>query len=301
MRIAVTGHLGTIGKPLVKALRHQGHEVIGIDYRHNADGLRADIGDYRQISDALKMADAKVVYHLAAEFGRYNGEDYTEQLWRTNCTGTKNMLRVQRDLGFKMIFASSSEVYGERKDQLLHEYLDLSPFFLSNDYAISKLVNEGQIQNARKQWGNQVMTLRFFNAYGPGEFYHAYRSVVCLFAYRALKGIPYNVYEGYYRVFQYVDDLIATLVSATPNFKDGMTANVAGTEYCSVRQLHEEICKWEPQAERLATFLPEEAHNVVSKRPAIEIAQRVLGHNPRVTLAEGVPQTLDWLRHVYQL
>jgi dTDP-glucose 4,6-dehydratase len=300
MKIAVTGHLGTIGRPLVAALRAVGHEVVGIDWRHDADGVRADIADYRQLEAAVPR-DIDLMYHLAAEFGRHNGEDFTEQLWRTNATGTKNVLRLQRSGGFKLVFASSSEVYGERKTELLHEFMDLSPFFLSNDYAISKLVNEGQIQNARTQWGNQVMTLRFFNAYGPGEFYHAYRSVVCLFAYRALKGIPYDVYEGYYRVFQYVDDLVNTLVSAATNFQDGVTANVAGTEFCSVEHLHREICKHVPGAFNLARFLPEEKHNVVSKRPSIEIARTVLGHEPRVTLAEGVPETIDWLRSVYKL
>lgn len=302
MKIAVTGHLGTIGRPLVAALRGAGHEVVGIDWRHDADGVRADIADYRQLEAAVPH-DVELVYHLAAEFGRHNGEDFTEQLWRTNATGTKNVLRLQKDLGFKLIFASSSEVYGERKDELLHEYMDLSPFRLTNDYAISKLVNEGQIQNARQQWGNQVMTLRFFNAYGPGEFYHAYRSVVCLFAYRALKGLPYTVYEGYHRVFQYVDDLVMTLVKASFAFKDGVTANVAGTEFCSVRHLHNVISDHLglPRLRAEVLFLPEEKHNVVSKRPSIEIAQRVLGHNPCVTLHNGVPMTIDWLRSVYKL
>jgi dTDP-glucose 4,6-dehydratase len=300
MKIAVTGHLGTIGQPLVKALRAEGHEVHGIDLRHSHDGVRADIADYRQLELAMP-AGTELVYHLAAEFGRHNGEDYNSQLWNSNAVGTKNVLQLQRTRKFKLIFASSSEVYGERRDTLLHEFLDLSPFFLSNDYAISKLVNEGQIQNARTQWGNRVMTLRFFNAYGPGEFYHAYRSVVCLFAYRALKGIPYDVYEGYYRVFQYIDDLVATLVRGATQFQDGVTVNVAGTEYCSVRSLHETICEYVPAAKNLARFLPEEAHNVVSKRPSIEIAERVLGHDPKITLAQGVPRTLEWLRKTYGL
>jgi len=300
MKIAVTGHLGTIGRPLVSALRAAGHEVVGIDLRHDADGVRADIANFQQLARAVPRG-IDLMYHLAAEFGRHNGEDYNQQLWQTNAIGTKNVLRLQEVRGFKLIFASSSEVYGERKDTLLTEDLPLSPFYLSNDYAISKLVNEGQIHNARQQWGNQVMTLRFFNAYGPGEHYHAYRSVVCLFAYRALKGIPYDVYEGYHRVFQYVDDLVATLVRAADRFHDGLTINVGGEEYCSVRQLHEEICKYVPQAASLARFLPEEKHNVVNKRPCIARALTILGHDPTTRLKVGVPKTIDWLRQTYGL
>jgi dTDP-glucose 4,6-dehydratase len=298
MKIAVTGHLGSVGKPLVKALRAQKHEVLGIDSRHNVDGVRADVADYRQLEAALPR-DAELVYHLAAEFGRYNGEDFYEQVWRANAIGTKNVLRLQKERGFRLIFASSSEVYGERPEALLTEDLPLSPLMLTNDYAVSKLVNEAQIHNAQKQWDSETMVLRFFNAYGPGEFYHDYRSVVCLFCYRALKGLPYTVYEGYHRVFQYIDDLIDTLVRAATRFTPGLVANVGGTEFCSVRDLHELICEYVDVDPKLVTFLPEEKHNVVSKRPSIAIAREKLGHNPAVRLADGIPWTLDWLREVY--
>lgn len=298
MKIAVTGHLGTIGRPLTAALRATGHEVVGIDLRHDADGVRADVGNYRQLEAAVPR-DVELVYHLAAEFGRYNGEHFYEQLWHTNAIGTKNVLQLQKERGFKLIFASSSEVYGERPEPMLLEELPLSPFYLSNDYAVSKLVNEAQIVNAEKQWGSQTMRLRFFNAYGPGEQYHAYRSVVCLFAYRALHKLPYTVYEGYYRVFQYIDDLVRTLVNAATAFRPGLVANVAGTEYLSVRELHERLCELVPVSKKLVTFLPEEKHNVLSKRPSVTIAKNVLGHDPRVTLDKGLRKTVDWLRKTH--
>ena len=100
MKIAVTGHLGTIGRPLVAALRAKGHEVIGIDLRHDVDGVRADVADFRQLERAVP-ADIDLMYHLAAEFGRHNGEDYYEQVWRTNAIGTKNVLTLQKARGFK--------------------------------------------------------------------------------------------------------------------------------------------------------------------------------------------------------
>lgn len=301
MKIVVTGHLGTIGQPLVQALRAAGHEVYGIDIRHHVDGVRADVAEYAQLDRAVHWPAIDLVYHLAAEFGRNNGEAFYEQVWRTNATGTKNVLKLQEQYGFKLIFASSSEVYGERRTDLLHEGMEIIPDLVSNDYAISKIVNETQINNARRQWGSEVMTLRFFNAYGPGEFYHAYRSVVCLFVYRALKGIPYDVYEGYNRVFQYVDDLVATLVRSASNFHADEVINVGGEEYCSVRFLHELICQYIPEAAKLARFLPEEAHNVVSKRPDISKARTLLGHDPRVTLVHGVPNTIHWMRQTYGL
>lgn len=301
MKVAVTGHLGTIGRPLVKALRAAGHEVVGIDLRHDADGVRADVADYRQLEAALPK-DVELVYHLAAEFGRYNGEHFYENLWRTNAIGTKNVLMLQKERGFKLVFASSSEVYGERHtEEALSETMPIEPALASNDYAVSKMVNEAQILNAQKQWGSQTMTLRFFNAYGPGEFYHSYRSVVCLFAYRALKGLPYTVYEGYHRVFQYIDDLVDTLARCVDRFTPGLIANVGGTEYCSVHDLHDEICRHIPSAADHVEFLPEEKHNVVSKRPHLGRARIHLGHDPVVKLAEGLPRTIEWMRQTYGL
>lgn len=297
MQIAITGHLGTVGAPLMRALTAAGHEVTGIDNRHSDTGERADIADYRQLERAVPK-ETELLYHLAAEFGRYNGEDYYEQVWRTNATGTKNVLQLQRVRRFKLAIASSSEVYGER-DGRLSEDLPLSPFYLTNDYAISKLVNEAQVANAAKQWGNKVLTLRFFNAYGPGEFYHPYRSVVCLFVYRALHKMPLRVYQNYFRAFQYIDDMVDTLTRVPERFVAGATVNLAGTEYTSVEDLLAEVRKHVDVDDRLIHLLPQEQHNVRSKCPDTRLAAELLGHAPKIKLEEGVRRTVEWMREVY--
>jgi dTDP-glucose 4,6-dehydratase len=158
MIIAVTGSHGTIGGPLVAELRGRGHEVWGIELQHKDDPhtMRADIADYRQIRQALNRIDPDIVYHLAAEFGRMNGEDHYEQVWRTNVIGTRNILEVQKGLGFRHIFASSSEVYGEAGVDWISEdllRLNAQPP-LTNDYAISKRVNEMQIDNFAVRHGH---------------------------------------------------------------------------------------------------------------------------------------------------
>jgi len=298
MKIVVTGHLGTLGAPLVRRLRDMDHDVTGIDLRHSFDGRRADIAEYRQL-EAVFDPDVETVYHLAAEFGRHNGEDYYEQVWRTNVVGTKNVLRLQERHGFRLIFASSSEVYGEQSAEYLHEDMVAArPECLSNDYAVSKWVNEAQIANSRARHDTQTMVLRFFNAYGPGEEYHSYRSVVCLFAYRALKNLPYTVFENYHRVFQYVDDLIATVAGACERFHDGETINVGGVEYRSVEDLHEVVSRAagvDPMRNTVERQ-PFDMHNVTNKRPDIAKASGFLNHRPRVTLEDGVDHTVRWMR-----
>jgi dTDP-glucose 4,6-dehydratase len=266
--------------------------------------VRADVGDYRQMEQALdRIGDFDVMYHLAAEFGRINGEEFYETVWRTNAIGTRNILELQARRGFKQIFASSSEVYGEAESDAIPEtYLGLNPQpRLTNDYAISKRVNEMQVANFAARHGNETMTLRFFNAYGPGEKYHDYRSVVCLFAYRLLTGQPITVYENYHRVFMYVGDFIPTLANAVDNFTAGETVNVGGSEFVEVAAMAEMLLELTGASSDLVTTLPVDLHNVTSKRPDISKARRLLGHNPTTTLAEGLPLTVKWMREHYQI
>ena len=89
MRILVTGSLGTLGRPLVAELRERGHQVWGTDLTHHGDPqyIRADVANLAQLQKAFAAARPDAVYHLAAEFGRLNGEQYTEQLWRSAMVG----------------------------------------------------------------------------------------------------------------------------------------------------------------------------------------------------------------------
>lgn len=302
MRILITGHLGTLGRPLMVELRRRGHDVFGADLRHDPDPqtMRCDVGDYRQVARVIEWAEPEVVYHLAAEFGRLNGEEYYEQAWRTNVIGTRHVLEVQRLLGFRLVFASSSEVYGEGFGVALSEGLtDRHPLRHLNDYATTKWVNEVQVRNFEDRHGTEIMRLRFFNAYGPGEFYHDYRSVVCLFCYRALHGLPYQVFEGYHRVFMYMTDFIPTLANAAERFQAGAVYNIGGEEYRAVQDVSDLIIQHLGRGEDLVTYLPKDTHNVTNKRPDISGAARHLGHVNRVTLEEGIPATLEWMERVY--
>jgi dTDP-glucose 4,6-dehydratase len=302
--ILVTGSLGTLGRPLCAELRRRGHVVWGCDLSHSAEPhyVRADVREVRQLERALSAARFDYVYHLAAEFGRLNGEEYYETLWQTNVVGTRHVLELQRRLGFRLLFASSSEIYGDKHADILSEDLPLQqPILQHNDYATTKWVGEVQCMNFAKRYESPIVRLRFFNAYGPGEHYHAYRSVVCLFCYRALRGLPYTVYEGYHRVFMYIDDFIPTLANACERFRAGEVYNIGGSEYRSVRELSDLIVAHLGLKEPPIEYLPEDRHNTQNKRPDITKAVRDLGHAPRVTLEEGVPRTIEWMRKVYGL
>jgi len=288
-----------LGTRLVKELIGRGHEVWGCDLQHRRGHgyIRADVSNYRQMERIFDSNKYDYVYHLAAEFGRINGEEYYDTLWQTNVVGTRNILEIQKRRGFRMIFASSSEIYGEIKADYLKE--DMKPEPQKNDYAISKWVCEIQCNNFRERYNNKIMVLRFFNSYGPGELYTPYRSVVCLFCYKALHGLAYEVYKGYYRVFLHFYDFIPTLANACESFIDGEIINIGGREYRSVEELSNIILKELGKTDVLVKYLSEDKHNIASKRPDITKAENFLSHNPIITLEEGIQNTLAWMKEVY--
>lgn len=301
--ILVTGSEGTLGHILSLLLRVQGEQVFTCDLKHASrpNYMRCDIAQFDQLERVItQFQDRKnlLVYHLAAEFGRVNGEDFNEQCWRTNVVGTKNLIRLQSKYGFKVIFASSSEIYGEvDADYLSEDLTDKAPLKHYNDYAMTKWVNEQQFRNAATQFGNETMILRFFNAYGPGERYSPYRSVVCLFVHAALTGQPLNVYQNYHRVFQYVNDMISTVANSRHHFKAGETYNIGGREYVSVEELAHLILR-ETKSKSELRLISQSEHNVRNKRPDISKAIRDLGHDPSTTLEKGIPMTVEWMKKV---
>src|SRR5712671_601886 len=121
-KILITGAMGTLGRPLKRELKKRGHEVWGVDLQHQAEEkyYRADIASFRQLERVFEQK-YDYVYHLAAEFGRINGEEYYDTLWTTNVIGTRNLLEIQRRSSFKLIFASSSEIYGDKHQDILSE------------------------------------------------------------------------------------------------------------------------------------------------------------------------------------
>ena len=302
--VLVIGSEGTIGRPLAKELERRGHRVYRSDHRHtDREGyMRCDVSEFRQVSKLFET-DFDFVYNLAAEFGRRNGEDYYEQVWKTNVIGLKNLLTLQRSKKFKLVQFSSSEIYGEPdvpEGTLLEEALsETTPLFQNNDYAISKWVNELQVRNARIVDRIDAVLIRLFNAYGPGEHYTPYRSAVCQFIYRALRREPYDVYLGYRRVFMYIDDLIPTLANVAEKFRPGRTYNVGGTEYVEVKTVSDMILESLDMKDELVRYVPQEIDNTRNKRPSIELARRELGHNPTIPLSAGIPKTIDWMKKVY--
>src|SRR4030042_7184201 len=157
-KILVTGGLGAVGKPLSGELKKRGNEVWVADRVHSAESnyVRCDVGEFHQVERLLTSTKFDYVYHLAAEFGRRNGEDFYENLWKTNAIGNKNFIRMQERLKFRMVFFSSSEVYGDYRQEMREDVMDKVAVKQMNDYAMSKGVNEMQLLNSAAALGTET-------------------------------------------------------------------------------------------------------------------------------------------------
>jgi dTDP-glucose 4,6-dehydratase len=301
MLILVTGGLGAVGSYLVRELRGRGHEVWINDLRHHHDAqyLRGDVGDYRQLERVVTHRPFEVVYHLAAEFGRWNGEDFYETLWQSNAIGTKNVIRLQEKHRFRHIFFSSSEVYGEFEGVMAEDVMDTHEIRQLNDYAISKWVGEQQVMNSAAMNGTESVRVRLFNTYGPGEPYSTYRSVICRFVYSALHDLPYTVYLGHTRTSTYITDMVRTLANIADRFKPGEVYNIAGLDYHDIKTVSDLILRVAGKTDKLVKYVETEPFTTKHKKVDAQKAVRDLGHAPKVGLEQGIVETVKWMREHY--
>jgi len=299
--ILVTGGLGAVGTYLVRELRGRGHEVWINDLRHHHDAqyLRGDVGDYRQLEKVVTHRPFEVVYHLAAEFGRWNGEDFYETLWHANAVGTKNVIRLQEKHRFRHVFFSSSEVYGEFEGVMAEDVMDKHEIRQLNDYAISKWVGEMQVMNSAAMNGTESVRVRLFNTYGPGEPYSTYRSVICRFVYSALHDLPYTVYLGHTRTSTYITDMVRTLANIAQTFKPGEVYNIAGLDYHDIKTVSDLILRVAGKTDRLVKYVESEPFTTKHKKVDAQKAVRDLGHTPQVGLEQGIVETVKWMREHY--
>ncbi len=302
-KILVTGGLGFIGTNLVAELQKRGHQVLICDLRNSEkpNSTRCDVSNFRQLERLFEKGPFDFVYHLAAEYGRWNGEDYYEDLWRTNVVGTKNVIRLQEKLKFKMIFFSSAEVYGDYDGIMSEEVMDKIPIKQMNDYAMTKWVGELQALNSAAMFGTQTVRVRPVNAYGPHEHYTPYRGVIPAFIYKALRDEPYTVYQGHKRIFDYVEDTCRTFANIADNFKPGEVYNVGGKAEWEhdINYVSDLILKTLGKKDSKVTYKQGEPFTTRVKHIDFSKSIRDLGHDPKVTLEEGIPRTVAWMRKAY--
>jgi len=309
MKILVTGGGGFIGTNLCAELRSRKYKVIAADLYNTdrGDYIRCDVRHYRQIEKVFEeYGPFDYVYHLAAEYGRWNGEAYYENLWQTNMVGTKHMIRLQEKHKFRMIFFSSAEVYGDYEGKMTEAVMEdntIKDTYQMNDYAISKWAGELMCLNSAKMFGTETVRVRPVNCYGPHEEYTPYRGFIPKFIYHALHRRPYTVHKGHKRISDYVEDTCRTFANITDNFIPGEVYNVGGRlEWeMDIKEYSDIILKVTGADASLVTYKEAEPFTTKIKTMDFSRAVKDLKHDPQVDPETGIKKTVEWMKRFYRL
>ena len=222
MAVLVTGGAGFIGSNLVHRLSNDGVRVRVLDdlstgLLSNLDGADVEvvigsITDPDMLARCTQGVDS--IVHLAARGSVPRSIADPQATHDVNATGTLNVLQVAREVGTHVIVASSSSVYGENLALPKAEEMWCQPM---SPYGASKLAAESYAMSFRNVYGMDVLTLRFFNVYGPKQRPdHDYAAVIPRFAYSALTGAPLHIHgDGLQsRDFTYVDSVVDLISDA---------------------------------------------------------------------------------------
>jgi len=307
--ILVTGGAGNIGTNLCNELRSRGHKVISCDLYNTErdDYIRCDVSNYRQLEFVFdQYGPFGFVYHLAAEYGRWNGEAYYENLWKTNNVGTKHMLRLQEKLGFNLIFFSSCEVYGDYEGFMSESVMidnKISDTYQMNDYAITKWAGELMCLNSTAMFGSKIVRVRPLNCYGPHEHFTPYRGFIPKFIYHALNNKSYTVYKGHKRIIDYVEDSCRTFANIIDNFIPGEVYNVGGrVEWeMDIKEYSDLVLKIVGCDDSIVDYQDSESFTTKIKTVDFSKAIKDLDHNPVVEPEDGIRRTVKWMKDVYRL
>jgi len=227
MKILVTGGAGFIGSHIVEYLVQRGDDVTILDnlstgkmqnlsrINNDINFVNGDIRDYKLLEKLTKDSDG--VFHEAALVSVPHSFKMQDEYFDVNTNGTENILKLAKEYGFKVVYASSSSVYGNQKQMPIKESDNRNP---ANPYAQTKLKAE-LLAEKYSEMGVRVIGLRYFNVYGRRQS-KEYAGVIKLFLGRIQqKKAPKINGDGLQtRDFVYVEDVVkANILAMDSNVK----------------------------------------------------------------------------------
>lgn len=299
-KIIVTGGAGFIGSHLVDRLVKD-NQVIVIDnlssgkeenLNPKAEFHNLDISDFDNIEPLFKDVDC--VFHLAAiprvPFSVKDPITTSE----VNILGTVNVFKAAADNNVKrVIFASSSSVYGDQDQQPLKE--NMLPNAIS-PYALQKLVGEQFAKLFTDLYKLPVVCLRYFNVFGPRlDPESEYSLVIGKFLKQRSESIPLTIFgDGEQtRGFSYVEDVVEANIKAMENnLKGGEIINIGSKESYSINYL----AKWFGGE---VSYLPKRIGDVLHTQSDINLAKELLDWEPKVDFNQGLEKTKKWFQEKY--
>jgi dTDP-glucose 4,6-dehydratase len=304
MRVMITGIAGFIGSHLARAHVDSGDHVFGVDNfstgsRINIDkipnlqiiesGVTEALGDFPQ--------DLDIVYHFASPA---SPEKYMEMAMNTmevNTIGTLGLLQYCQRTGARLIFASTSEIYGDPQvsPQSEEYWGNVNPIGPRSVYDEAKRFGETLVSHFRRTHGVKTGIIRIFNTYGPNMDPFDGR-VVSTFIRQALNGEPFTIYgDGTQtRSFCYIEDLVRGIQKMGESDNPG-PINLGNPTEHTLLELAQIVGS--VVGRNLGIILkPLPEDDPRHRNPDISRAREVLGWEPEISLEEGVSRTADWMR-----
>ncbi|HEY5057742.1 MAG TPA: NAD-dependent epimerase/dehydratase family protein [Gaiellaceae bacterium] len=297
MKYVVTGAAGFIGSQLAEALVAAGHEVSGIDCftnfydpaekEENARGL--DVRRFDLAADPLDFSGVDGVFHLAAQAGVRSFGDVFPLYLRRNVLATQRVFEAAAAAGVRVVFASSSSVYGVAEAYPTPESAEPRPI---SPYGVTKLAGEHLADAYAVGYGLDAVVLRYFTVYGPRQRPDMFFRRVCD---ALLAGTPFEIYGSgeQSRSFTEVGDAVAATIAAMEGGPAGAVYNVGGGDEASML---EAIARLEQVSGRTL----EVRHTGVATgdvgRTQADVARirEALGWEPRISLPDGLTRMWSW-------
>lgn len=308
-RILVTGAAGFLGSYLTKELIAQGFHVIGIDNLSTGrmSNLQ-DIADARNFqfiecdvaaNDILKMRELEVldeIYHLASPASPKFYQQYPFDTISANTVGTRNVLEIARTGNAKLLYTSTSEVYGDPEISSQPENYrgNVNTWGPRACYDEAKRLGEVYCYEYYHRYGVQVRVARIFNTYSAGLQNDDGR-VISNFVTQALTGNNMTIYgDGTQtRSFCYADDTIRGIrLCMKVEAAAGQIVNIGNPRSCTILELAIIIKKLSSSNSNIS-FLPLPMDDPKQRLPDITKAKEILGWEPEIDLEEGLHRTIE--------
>ena len=296
-KILVTGAGGFIGSHLVDKLIEKDYKIIVVDNLStgkkenlNLQAIfhNADICHYEKIKPLFREVD--YVFHLAAIPRVPLSIEDPLKTSEVNIMGTLNVFKAAADAGAKrIIFASSSSVYGNQKTLPLKE--DMTPGPLS-PYGLQKLVGEQFAKMFSRFYKTPIVSLRYFNVYGSRiDFDSDYSLVIGKFLRQYAEGKPLTVYGNgeQTRGFCYIDDIVEANIKAmeSEKIKGGEVINIGSNKSHSVNYLAGLISN-------NVKYLPPREGDPLHTQADISLAKELLDWQPKTEFEQGLEKVKEW-------
>jgi nucleoside-diphosphate-sugar epimerase len=312
MKYLVTGGAGFIGSHIARTLLERGESVRVLDNfstgkRENIEDLMKQFkgtqfelveGDIRDASHVkAAVSGIEIIFHEAAFVSVPQSMDEPQNCFDVNITGTSQLFDAARRAGVRRaVVASSAAVYGESEALPLVEETPLQP---KSPYAVSKRVDEMYAELFTSSFNFEVAALRYFNVYGPRQRPDSmYAAAVPIFARRVLDGKPITVFGdgGQTRDLINVRDIVrANIVASEHPNAAGKIFNVCTGIETRLLDLLDVLYALFPDSPK-PEFAAPRAGDIYRSLGSPQKAKEVIGFQAQVSLAEGLKETVEWMR-----